>query len=441
MFVYSAAIMKPQSILLLAALLGVATARAENWAQWRGPNFNGSTVATSLPTTWSKTENVTWVTPLPGQSGATPAIWGDSIFVSSPDAENNLLLLCLDRATGKVRWQKQLGTGNFSKGNNNLATPSPATDGQLVIALFGTGDLVALDFTGKVLWKRTLTVEYGKLAVNWLYGASPLLHHGRLYVQLLQRNPPTYKHAIDDRPTRDSFLLCLDPQTGKYLWKQPRTTEAPAECMESYATPIPFKGKNGDEILLTGGDYVTAHDAATGAELWRCGGLNPTHQDWGRIVPSAVTCGDLVYASGPKSKMFLAIRDGGHGTVSATHVAWQFTNNAPDVCTSLVLDGELYLLDGDRKVFLRLDPQTGAVKWQGPLPVDSVTRASPTSADGKIYTISESGKCVVFAAGDEYKVLADNLLGEAPCRSSIAISDGQLFIRTAKSLYCIGKPK
>ena len=434
--------MKKHVLIIIGALLAAgAAARAENWAQWRGPNFNGSTTASGLPVTWSTTENVTWVTTLPGRSGATPAVWGDAIFVSSPDADNNLLLFCLDRSSGTVRWQKQLGTGNVVKGNNNMASPSPATDGKLVIAQFGTGDLAALDFTGKVLWTRNLSAEYGKLAVNWLYGASPLLYNGRLYVQLLQRNPPTYKHALDDKPTRESFLLCLDPHTGKYLWKQPRTTEAPAECMESYATPIPFHGKNGDEILLVGGDYVTAHDAATGAELWRCGGLNPRHQDWGRIVPSVVTCGDLVYASGPKREIFQAIRDGGQGTVTTSRVVWKMTENAPDVCTPLVLEGHLYVLDGDHKEFLRLDPQTGAKLWQGPLPVDGITRASLTGADGKIYVTSESGKVVVFAAGDEYKVLAVNTLGEAPCRSSVAISDGQLFIRTAKSLYCIGKQK
>lgn len=434
--------MRKQGLLFIAALLATTVAAyAENWAQWRGPHSNGSTTASGLPIKWDTTENVTWVTPLPGQSGATPAIWGDSIFVTSPDAESNLLLLCLDRVTGKVRWQKQLGTGNFTKGNNNLATPSPATDGKLVIAMFGTGDLAALDYSGKVLWARQLEKEYGKLAINWLYGASPLLYNGKLYVQLLQRNPPTYKHAIDDRPTRESFLLCLDPQTGTYLWKQPRTTEAPGECMESYATPIPLHGISGDEILLVGGDYVTAHDAATGKELWRCGGLNPTHQDWGRIVPSVVTCGDLIFASGPKSKMFLAIRDGGQGTVSDTHVAWRITENAPDVCTPLVYDGRLFVLDGDKKVLYRCDPKIGTKLWSGAWPVDSVTRASLTGADGKLYGISESGKIVVAEAGNEFKILAVNTLGEAPCRSSIAVSDGQLFIRTAKNLYCIGKAK
>jgi outer membrane protein assembly factor BamB len=433
--------MNKQLFLLVAALLGSGAVRAENWAQWRGPNFNGSMTATGLPVTWSKTDNVAWVAPLPGQSGATPAIWGESVFVSSPDAENNLLLLCLDRSTGKVRWQKQLGTGNFTKGNNNLTSPSPATDGKLVIVMYGTGDLMALDFFGKVLWSRQLEKEYGKLAINWLYGASPLLYNGKLYIQLLQRNPPTYKHALDDRPTRESFLFCLDPQTGNYLWKQPRTTEAPGECMESYATPIPFRGQKGDEILLVGGDYVTAHDAATGQELWRCGGLNPRQQEWGRIVPSAVTYGELVYACGPKREMFQAIRDGGKGDVTASHVAWRITENAPDVCTPLVYDGKLFALDGDKKVLFRCDPKTGAKLWSGEWPVDGVTRASLTGADGKLYGISESGKIVVASAGNTYKLLAVNTLGEAPCRASIAVSDGQLFIRTAKNLYCIGTRK
>ncbi len=427
--------------LLVVALLGLMAARAENWAQWRGPNNNGSTTATGLPVTWSKTENVAWVAPLPGPSGATPAVWGDALFVTSPDEAGNLLLLCLDRASGKVRWQKQLGTGNFTKGNNNCASPSPVTDGKLVIAMFGSGDLAALDFSGQVLWSRQLEKEYGKLAINWLYGASPLLHGGRLYVQLLQRNPPTYKHALDDKPTRESFLFCLDPQTGHYLWKQPRTTEALAECMESYATPIPFRGKQGDEILLAGGDYVTAHDAATGKELWRCGGLNPRHQEWGRIVPSVVTCGDFAYACGPKREMFQAIRDGGQGDVSATHVAWRITENAPDVCTPLVMDGKLFALDGDKKVLYRVNPRTGVKLWSGEWPVDGVTRASLTGAEGKLYGISESGKIVVAEAGNAYKILAVNTLGEAPCRASIAISDGQLFIRTAKNLYCIGARK
>lgn len=430
--------------LLLGFLLGgfyVGVATAENWAQWRGPNFNGSTSAKGLPVTWNKTDNVHWVTPLPGMSAATPIIWKDTIFVTSPDAEGHLLLLCLDRREGKVRWQKQLGTGNTIHGNNNLTSPSPVTDGKIVIAMFGSGDLAALDYAGNVLWARNLSKEFGKLAINWFYGASPLLLNGRLYVQVLQRNPPFYPHAQDDKPTRESFLLCVDPQTGKNLWRVNRNTEAPGECMESYATPIPFRGKNGEELLVVGGDCITGHSPKTGAELWRCGGLNPRHQEWGRIVPSAVTCGEMIYACGPRREVLLAIRAGGKGLITNTHVAWRVTDCSPDVCTPLVLDGKLFVLDGDKKLLARLDPQTGAKKWIGNVPVDSVTRASPTGADGKIYLISENGKIFVCEAGDEFKILAVNTLGETPCRASIAISDGQLFIRTSKNLYCIGQQK
>src|ERR1035441_10322994 len=152
------------------ALLITASAGAENWPQWRGPYFNGSTTEKGLPAQWSKTENVAWVAPLPGYSGATPAVWEDSVFVSSPDEQKNLLLICLDRRTGKVRWQKVVGVGNREKGRNNMASPSPATDGKRVFSLFATGDLAAFDFAGKELWKRDLAKENGRLGITWIYG-------------------------------------------------------------------------------------------------------------------------------------------------------------------------------------------------------------------------------------------------------------------------------
>ncbi len=428
---------------LLVALLALASvpslAPAENWAQWRGPSFNGSTTATSLPVQWDATNRITWKTPLPGPSAATPAIWGDRVFVTSTDAEQQLLLLCLERSSGRIRWQKKLGEGDFIKGNNNLVSPSPATDGQRVYALFGSGDLAALDFEGRVLWSRRLDREFGKFSVMWLYGSSPLLFDGRLYIQVLQRNPPTYSYAQDDRPQRESFLLCIDPATGKDLWRQLRTTDAQEESMESYATPIPYLTAQGPRLAVVGGDCVTAHDAATGAEIWRCYGLNPKGDHWRRVVPSAVVAGDLVFACGPKRESLLAIRDGGTGTVTDTHLAWKHAENCPDVCTPLLYEGRLYALDGDRKVMTCLDPASGKVHWSGAMPVEGVTRSSPVGADGKIYTISEAGLVTVLAAGDRFQVLSSIAMGEAPCRASVAVADRQLFIRTARSLYCIGE--
>src|SRR5436190_11871252 len=268
--------MKTIAIRLLCALLAVSVVHAENWPQWRGPFFNGSTTETNLPAQWSKTENVAWVTPLPGYSGATPVIWQDSVFVSSPDSQKNLQLICLERNDGRVRWQKVIATGDHEKGRNNMSSPSPVTDGKSVFIMVGTGELVAFDFTGKPLWARNLAKEFGRFSINWLYGSSPMLYKGKLYVEVLQRNPSPsdYSDAIDQKTERESFLLCVDPTTGKNVWRQVRSTDATSEAQEAYTTPTPCEGPSGAEIIVVGGNYVTAHNADTGTEMWRCAGLN-----------------------------------------------------------------------------------------------------------------------------------------------------------------------
>src|SRR6185503_10225675 len=292
---------------------------------------------------WTETENIVWKVPLPGQSGATPVVWGDSIFVSSPDAQKNLLLICLDRRDGKVRWQKQVAVGDRKQGNNNMASPSPVTDGQSVYVIFGTGDLAAFDFAGKELWTRNLAKEYGRFANMWQYGASPLLFKDRLYVQVLQRSPlpPDYTHAIDDKPERESFILCLDPKTGKNIWRHVRPTDAVGESKEAYTTPIPYEGKNRSEIVVLGGDYVTGHDPATGEELWRCGGLNSKKDKWWRTVPAPVAADGFIYVSAPKREPLLAVKDGGTGLVTDTHIAWRLTEYSTDVCTPLYYHNKL----------------------------------------------------------------------------------------------------
>jgi len=434
--------MKYICVILGAAVALSAAVQAENWPQWRGPYFNGSTTEKSLPVEWSKTENVAWASPLPGHSGATPAVWDDSIFVSSPDPQKNLLLLCLDRKDGKVRWQKVVGTGNRDKGRNNMASPSPVTDGKSVFVLFGTGDLAAYDFSGKELWARSLAKDYGRFSINWLYGSSPLLYQGKLYIQVIQQTPipADYSQAQDGKPDRDSYLLCLDPKTGTNLWRHIRPTDATSEAMEAYSTPIPCVGGNGTEILVVGGDYTTAHSPETGAELWRCGGLNERKQEYWRIVPSPVVAGGMIIACGPKRDPVLGIRDGGKGLVTDTHIAWRFKEFPSDCVTPLFYQGKLFVLDGDRQMMTCLEPQTGEKQWQGNLGLREIFRASPTGADGKIYCVSENGTVVVLDAGPAFKVLATLRLGEAPVRSSIAVAGGRLFIRTARHLYCIGRP-
>ncbi len=432
--------MKRTLLMTVVLLVSMVAARAENWPQWRGPNFNGSTAEKNLPTTWSETENVAWKTPLPGYSGATPVVWGDNIFVSSPDPQKNLALFCINRKDGSVRWQKTIATGDRESGRNNMASPSPVTDGKRVIILYGTGDLAALDYSGNILWQRNIGKDYGKFAIMWIYGSSPLLYKDKLYIQVLQRDTPAdYAHAQDGKMSRESYLLCIDPATGKDLWRQIRPSDAKMETLESYSTPIPFVRGKQTEILILGGDVLTSHDPATGKELWRGGGWNPTRGEWMRIVPSPVAAGDVLLAPGPKKTPLMAFRAGGSGTLSDSDVAWQNKSITPDVCTPLYYDGKLFVLDGDRKVVARLDPKTGEKLWQGSLPAKDVMRASPTGADGKIYSLDEQGNVFVVDAGDEFKLLATVAMGEGPIRSSIVASNGQLFIRTAKNLWCIGK--
>ena len=428
--------MKLLSLALLSLTLPVW---AENWPQWRGPHFNGATEEKNLPVTWSKTENVAWVTPLPGYGGATPAIWGDYVFVTSPDAEKNLNLICLNRLDGKVRWQNQVAIGDKVIGRNNMASPSPVTDGKTVWVMFGTGDLAAFNFEGKELWHRNIGKDYGKFSIMWLYGSSPLLYKDKLYVQVLQREPipGDYAHAIDDKPHRESFLLCIDPKTGKDIWKHVRPTTAKMESNESYATPIPFEGKNGSEILVVGGNCITGHNPKTGEEIWRCNGLNAKDGQWMRIVPSPVTGGGMIFASAPKKEPVFAIRGGGKGDITGTHVAWKFDEFPSDCVTPLFYQDRLFVLDGDRQMMTCLDPKTGNKIWQGNMGTREIFRSSPSGADGKIYCFSENGTVVVLDAGKEFKILSTIKFNEEPCRSSIAISQGQLFIRTGKNLYCV----
>lgn len=429
--------MRPYFYSVSVLLLCLALARGENWPQWRGPLLNGSTTETNLKARFSKQEDLLWSTPLPGRSGATPVVWEDAVFLPSPDDQKNLLLFCVDRATGKVRWQRVVATGDRIVGKNNMASCSAITDGQRVYALFGTSDFAAFDFDGAPVWQIRLDEKFGAFANMFLYGATPLLFEGRLYVPLLQRNPPTYGHAQDAKPERKSWLICLDPATGKVLWQQERRSDAREEAMEAYTTPVPLKGRDGMELVVVGADCVTAHLPDDGSEVWRYAGLNRKKNLGGRIVPSAVTAPGLVFAIGPKREQLVALRAGGTGSVGEEGVAWKTESNIPDVPTPLFYLGRLFVLDGDRQTLTCFQPNDGRQLWQGRLGVREIFYASPTGADGKIYCLSETGTLVVLSAGDQFEVLSSTPFGEGPCMSSVVVSSGCLLLRTSQSLHSL----
>jgi len=439
--------MDQRTCCFVAAALAAALAHAENWPQWRGPFLNGSTTETNLPTKFDETENVAWTTPLsiPGSCGATPIVWGDRIFLPSVDASTaDLLALCLDLKTGKVLWKNK--TGKDRPGSrNNMASPSAVTDGKTVWFFYGTASLFAFDFEGKELWSRDLEKDHGHNALMFGYSSSPLLYQGKLYVVAIRnKQQHAYRTAPESKEVSESYLLAIDPATGKDLWKHARETDAVAEAQESYSTAIPREVNVGGvsprrEILVYGADYMTAHDPATGKELWRWGGYNPTKIFHWRTVPSPLVADDIVIAVGPKFSTLFALRPKGEGRLGEESVAWRFEKRTPDASTPLFYKGRLYFLDDDRRIMTCVDPKTGEQKWQGELPGRAVIRASITGADGKLYIISEVREVTVLAAGDEFKILHTTKLGatgRAFTRSSIVAAHGRLLIRTGENLYC-----
>ena len=240
---------------------------------------------------------------------------------------------------------------------------------------------------------------------------------------------------------RESYLLALDPASGKTLWKSVRPTDAKLESMESYATPVPHETGGKAQLLLVGGDCLTGHDPATGKELWRGYGINRKRGEWMRIVPSPVSAGGLAIACGPKKEPAIAFRTDLQGDITEKGVAWTFDEKkTPDVCTPAVYDGKLYLLDGDAQTLTCLEPKSGKKLWQGSLGHRETIRSSPTAADGKIYTISEKGTVVICdAVSSDFKILSTFQFESAePTRSAIAVSNGQLFFRLANRLVCVG---
>ena len=406
---------------LIGALMPVA---AENWPQWRGPELNGVSKETNLPVRWSKAEGITWTLALPAWSGSTPIVWRDRVFLSVADGPR-VWLWCVDRNKGAVIWKRQLAEGNRQIRKQNMSSPSPVTDGTRVWAMTGTGVLKAFDFDGRELWTRDVQADYGRFGQLYGYGSSPLLFEGSLYVQVLHGS-----HTVDP-----SYLLRLDGVTGKTIWRIERTSNARQESPDAYTTPTVVHDGTRPAIVVSGADVVTAHDPATGDELWRAEGLNPTGDGIFRIIASPFVYGAIVFAP-TRERPMLALKAGGRGDVTRSHLLWRFMNG-PDVPTP-VTDGTFVYVINDRGIMWCLDAKDGTPRYERQRLRPATYTASPVLADGKIYITNEDGLTSVLRAGPRFEVLAENDLEEYTL-SSPAISDGQIFIRTDKALYAIGR--
>lgn len=430
-------------LIALVAIAGLAAAN-DSWPQWRGPNLDGTSTSTGLPVRWSTSENVAWRTKLPSWAAATPIIWGDTVFVTSAETgsslnrpnsrlfeggdadRDRLYLIAISRQTGKVRWQQSIGRGNRIGNKQNMASPSPVTDGEHVWVANGNGELRCFDFAGRQVWLRDLQADYGKFGVQFGYGSSPLLHQGVLYLQNLQG-------MFTDDP---SYVLAIDAKSGKTLWKVDRPTDGLHETPDSYSTATLAKVGEKFILIVSGAGYVTGHDLTTGKEIWRGGGLNPNNARNYRTIASSLVVGDIVLVPS-RRRPFIAFRTDGRGDVTESKKLWS-TDYGPDVPTP-TSDGErLYIID-DRGIALNLKVSDGSTIWDRTRIEPGTYSASPLLADGKIYAISEEGTTTVLKAGDEFEILAVNRLDDYTLASPAAAGN-QIFIRTAEYLYCIGNP-
>jgi outer membrane protein assembly factor BamB len=416
--------MKHWLLVVAFVSLAVSQTAAEYWPQWRGPSLNGLSAEKNLPTKWSTSENIAWKLATPDFSGSTPIVWGDHVFLNIGGG-SELSLWAIDRTKGAVRWKRPLGAGNRRMMKQNMSSPSPVTDGSLVWVMTGTGVLKAFDFEGKEIWARNIQQDYGRFGLQWGYASSPLLFEDSLYVQVLHG-------MLTDDP---SYLLRIDKMTGKTRWRVNRLTRARFESPDAYTTPALLRHAGTNEIIITGGDVVTGHDPATGAEVWRADGLNPRNDGSYRIVASPIVQGDMIFAPS-RERPLLALKAGGRGDVTSSHVLWSF-NNGPDVPTP-VTDGTYLYSINDRGIMFCLDAKTGKTVY-GPQRLRSATYSgSAVLADGKIYITDEDGVTSVVQSGPKFALVAENDLGDYTL-SSPAISEGQIFVRTASFLYAIGQ--
>ncbi|MBI1787721.1 MAG: PQQ-like beta-propeller repeat protein [Acidobacteria bacterium] len=400
------------------------SAAANDWPQWRGPDLNGISRETGLPLRWSPEENIAWKLAMPSFSGSTPAIWGERIFVNVVEGDD-LYIWCVDRARGALVWKRRMGGGNQIMRKQNMSSPSPVTDGKHVWMMTGTGILKGFDFDGNELWARDIQKDYGRFGLNHGYGSSPLLWEDGIYVQVL--------HGM--KTTDPSYVLRIDKMTGKTVWRVERPHKAIHESPDSYCTPALLRYRGKTEIVINGADTVTGHDPATGRELWRGNGFNPDNNPANRIIASPVAYDGVVYAP-TRIRPLQAFRAGGRGDITQSHHVFSF-QNGPDVPTP-VIDGKYFYSIGDKGIAWCLDARTGKEIYGGKRIRNGTYSSSPILADGRIYITSEDGVTTVLKAGPEFEILAENNLNDY-CLSTTAISGGQIFLRTTKHLWCIGK--
>lgn len=418
------------SILLFSmpgALLASGPA-GEFWPEWRGPLRTGVSATANPPLTWSSTNNVRWKVATPGFGTSTPVVWDRKVFllaaipVGNPPPQgqqqvHRFDVICYDRNTGKQLWRRTVCEEAPHEGHHRdhgFASASPITDGELLLAYFGSRGLYCLDMDGAIQWSKTL----GKMRTRGRFGegASPALYGNTVVVNW-------------DDETENDFLAAFDKRTGRELWRVKRDEAT------SWTTPLIVQYNGVSQVIVNAEKRVRSYNLADGSELWQCGGqtANP--------IPTPVASKDTVYVtSGFRGSAVFAIALGKSGDLTGTDaVRWSRNKKTPYVPSPLLVDDLLYLATGNNPELTCLDATTGAPHFEGER-FDGLSGiyASPVSARDRVYILGRNGTCIVLKKGPKPVELARNVLGEKT-DASIALAGRDLFIRTHESLYCLSE--
>jgi outer membrane protein assembly factor BamB len=431
---------------LIGLLLSTALEAAE-WPQWRGPLGTGVSPEKQLPLHWDA-DDLAWTADLGGAGVSSPVVGGARVIVTSQkgagarkpgrhpllarndpeiakaekvletsagQADVVFLVEAFAPTDGRLLWRYELdaeGELPLVHEKHNLASPSPVIDGEAIYAWFGTGQLIALNLDGVLLWQRHLGEENGAFEIDWGHASSPAVSDDLLFLVCYH----------DHR----SYLLALDKRTGAQRWRVDRPNG-----VRTYATPALIEGPEGGELVVNSTEGLHAFDPETGALLWSADG---PHR-FGVGIPSFTD--GLIYANrGYRSGPYLAIRPGGRGDVSATHVQWRVATGAPYVSSLLVYRGLLFMA-GDSGIVTCVDAESGEKLWQER--TGTIFSASPVAGDGKVYFAAESGETFVYAPERSPRLLARNPI-DGRIVASPAIADGRIYLRTDDRLVAIGAP-
>lgn len=398
---------------LFLALSAIQPACGENWPCWRGPRLDGTSREKGIPVHWSATTNVIWRTELPGTGHASPIVWGDRVFTvsASPESQDRLLF-CLDRRSGKLLWQQSVLTAPLERKHslNSFASSTPAADGELVYVAFLDRDqmfVAAHDFAGRRRW----AVRPGPFASVHGFCSSPILSGDKV--------------IVNGDHDGDSYLAALSRTDGRVLWKTPRENRT-----RSYCAPLIRRMAGREQMVLAGDKCVASFNPYDGARLWMIDG--PTEQFVASPVYSE-RCGLLFITGGYPDHHILAVRPDGAGNVTQTHIAWRTIRGVAYV-PSPIIEGDYFLSITDAGVAHCFAAKTGDVVWTERL---GSQHASLVSAEGRVYFLNDKGVMNVIEPGPQFRRVAQNDVGEK-CFASPAISHGQLFLRGAEHLFCIG---